>query len=131
MQQTSMNEYFHSKYGELPRPESWMPGPPAPWSYVAVDERRLTSHRVKQHLADQHERQSQLASLNGDTANCAAGVIWSAKRFSNAVSQGASIVARAGCVSRFPIRMRGFSMAWKETNAKHAVRAREATIFNA
>jgi 8-oxo-dGTP pyrophosphatase MutT (NUDIX family) len=67
MQQTSMNEYFHSKYGELPRPESWMPGPPAPWSYVAVDERRLTSHRVKQHLADQHERQSQLASLNGDT----------------------------------------------------------------
>lgn len=36
-----------NSFKTLPRPKNWMPGPPAPWSGIATDKRKLTTKNVE------------------------------------------------------------------------------------
>lgn len=58
-----MDKYFQDRYEALPRPKSWMPGPPAPWSQTDLNERNLTISLLKNYFESQDQKISSVGEL--------------------------------------------------------------------
>ena len=58
-----MERYFRDRYDSLPRPMSWMPGPPSPWSQESPSNRSLTTFKLEQYFDSQNKKLLQLGSM--------------------------------------------------------------------
>lgn len=53
---SSSDAFSTEKYEALPRPERWMPGPPAPWSNIIPDQRRLKTSELRTYIYKQNQK---------------------------------------------------------------------------
>jgi len=58
---------FKNKYEALPRPKSWMPGPPAPWSQVDPENRKLNVESLENYFNFQDEKAESVGGLRGQS----------------------------------------------------------------
>jgi 8-oxo-dGTP pyrophosphatase MutT (NUDIX family) len=58
-----MEKEFREKYEALPRPKSYMPGPPAPWAFMDYSKRKVYVDSLQQFLKTDEEKLQNLGGL--------------------------------------------------------------------
>ena len=62
----AIDAFFREKYEALPRPKSWMPGPPSPWSTIPVKDRHLEIAKIENYIIHENQREFTVNEISRD-----------------------------------------------------------------